>query len=59
MVAVGGARPGAGVGTDVSWTMRGALAGATKLLGKVVSMDRVVGKDLENGLSRLKTAAEA
>ncbi len=29
------------------------------LIGKVVSMDRLVGKDFEKGLARLKAAAEA
>ena len=47
-----------GDGTEVTWTMRGAHTGPMKLLGKVMSMDRLVGKDFEKGLSRLKTAAE-
>ncbi len=29
------------------------------LVGRVVSMDRLVGKDFEKGLARLKAAAEA
>ena len=45
-------------GTDVTWTMRGEQRGVAALLGRVVSMDRLVGKDFEKGLARLKAAAE-
>ena len=33
--------------------------GRWPLFGKVISMDRLVGKDFEKGLARLKAAAEA
>lgn len=46
-------------GTDVTWTMTGEQTGLMGVLGKVVSMDKVVGKDFERGLTRLRAAAEA
>lgn len=46
-------------GTEVTWTMRGEQKGLMAIFGKVVPMDRMVGKDFEKGLSRLKAAAEA
>ena len=49
----------AGLGTQVTWTMTGEQKGVMSLLGRVVSMDRLVGKDFERGLARLKAAAEA
>jgi hypothetical protein len=46
-------------GTDVTWTMRGETpGGAMGLFARVVSMDRLVGKDFEKGLARLKAVAE-
>ena len=46
-------------GTEVTWTMPGEHKGLMAILGKVVPMDRLVGKDFEKGLARLKAAAEA
>ncbi len=46
-------------GTDVTWRMSGEQKGLMAVLGKVVSMDRLVGKDFERGLAQLKSAAEA
>ena len=46
-------------GTEVTWTMHGEQKGLMAILGKVVPMDRLVGKDFEKGLARLKDAAEA
>ncbi len=46
-------------GTEVTWTMHGQQKGLMALMGKVISMDRLVGKDFEKGLARLKVAAEA
>jgi len=47
-------------GTDVTWRMSGRHEGVVmNLFSKVVSMDRLVGKDFEKGLARLKAAAEA
>ena len=47
-------------GTDVTWRMSGQHEGLMmNLFSKVVSMDRLIGKDFEKGLARLKAAAEA
>jgi len=49
-----------GVGTDVTWRMSGQHEGVLmNLFSKVVSMDKLIGKDFEKGLTRLKTVAEA
>ena len=48
-----------GEATEVTWTMSGTQKGIWKLIGKVYPMDKLVGKDFEKGLARLKTAAEA
>ena len=50
--------PAAG-GTEVTWTMSGEQKGMAGLFGRIVSMDKLVGKDFERGLARLKAAAEA
>jgi hypothetical protein len=45
-------------GTDVTWTMTGeSPGGLAGLFTKVVPMDRLVGKDFEKGLARLKAVA--
>lgn len=49
----------AGEGTDVTWTMQGEQKGLAALFGMFMSMDKLVGKDFEKGLGKLKTAAEA
>jgi hypothetical protein len=50
----------AGAGSEVTWRMSGQHEGLMMtLLSKVVSMDRLIGKDFEKGLARLKAAAEA
>ncbi len=46
-------------GTDVVWRMSGEQKGLMAVLGKVMSMDRLVGKDFERGLAQLKSTAEA
>jgi len=46
-------------GTEVTWQMSGEQHGLAALFGKVVSMDRLVGKDFERGLAQLKSTAEA
>lgn len=48
-----------GTSTDVTWQMTGELHGMMRVVGKVLTMDKLVGKDFEKGLARLKTAAEA
>jgi hypothetical protein len=47
-------------GSDVTWRMSGQHEGLMMtLFSKVMSMDKLIGKDFEKGLARLKTAAEA
>jgi hypothetical protein len=46
-------------GTRVTWRMRGEQKGIWGVVGKVVSMDRLVGKDFEKGLARLKAVLES
>jgi hypothetical protein len=45
--------------TQVTWTMTGRNNTMTKLMSLVTSMDKLVGKDFEQGLSNLKALAEA
>jgi uncharacterized protein YndB with AHSA1/START domain len=45
--------------TNVNWRMLGRTTGIAALFGKVMSMDKLVGKDFEKGLARLKATAEA
>jgi hypothetical protein len=45
-------------GTQVTWRMTGEHKGLGVLLSKVVNMDRLIGKDFDKGLARLKAAAE-
>jgi hypothetical protein len=45
-------------GTQVTWRMTGEHKGLGVLLSKVVNMDRLIGKDFDRGLARLKAAAE-
>ncbi len=47
-----------GSGTEVTWVMTGEQKGLMGALGKVVSMDRMIGPDFEKGLARLKVVAE-
>jgi hypothetical protein len=50
-------RPAA-TGTDVTWTMRGEHVGYMGWLSRVMPMDKMVGKDFEKGLTRLKAVVE-
>jgi Polyketide cyclase / dehydrase and lipid transport len=52
------AREGDGA-TAVTWRMRGSNKGFAALFAKVYSMDRLLGKDFEKGLARMKGAAES
>lgn len=45
--------------TRVTWTMVGPRPLVMRLLGPVMSMDKVVGKDFERGLQQLRSVAEA
>ena len=47
-----------GAATEVTWRMQGETKGFWGVMSKVMPMDRLVGKDFEKGLSRLKSAAE-
>lgn len=48
-----------GAATEVSWTMTGEQSGVAAVLGRLVPMDRLIGKDFERGLAQLKAVAEA
>lgn len=46
-------------GTEVTWTMTGEHAGGVRgLVMRLMPMDRLVGRDFEKGLTRLKVFAE-
>lgn len=47
-----------GTGTRVTWMMDGPNTFATKLMSLFTSMDKMIGKDFDSGLSQLKSAAE-
>ncbi len=47
----------AGSGTRVTWRMTGTRPFLMRLLGPVISMDKLVGKDFEKGLTKLDRAA--
>jgi uncharacterized protein YndB with AHSA1/START domain len=47
-----------GGATNVTWVMSGPATFITKLMGVFVSMDKMVGKDFEEGLAKMKTVAE-
>ena len=45
-------------GTRVTWSMRGASPLVARIMGLVIDMDRMIGRDFETGLATLKTLAE-
>lgn len=45
-------------GTQVTWRMQGACPFLGKLMGTVFNMDRMVGRDFEQGLAALRDASE-
>ena len=47
-----------GDATEVEWTMRGESKGLWGLFGKVLPMDKWIGKDFEKGLVQLMVVAE-
>ena len=49
--------PAAGA-TEVTWAMYGPSPFVSKLMGVVMSVDRMVGRDFEAGLANLKAASE-
>lgn len=48
-----------GSSTRVTWAMRGANPYVAKLIQLLVNMDRMVGRDFEEGLANLKALVEA
>lgn len=48
-----------GAATMVTWTMSGEHTGIMRVLGRVMSMDKMVGKDFEKGLTQLKELTES
>ena len=48
-----------GDSTDVTWAMYGPSPFMAKLMGLVMNMDKMVGKDFEKGLAAMKLQAEA
>lgn len=48
-----------GRATRVTWIMTGRHTALSKLMHKVLGLDRMVGRDFEAGLADLKTAAES
>jgi hypothetical protein len=47
-----------GATTRVTWTLDGPNTFTSKLMGVFVSMDKMVGRDFETGLAKLKATAE-
>lgn len=45
--------------TEVRWAMHGPASFVTKLMGLFMDMDRMVGRDFEDGLQNLRQLAEA
>jgi len=45
-------------GSRVTWTMTGRKTFATKVMGLVKSMDKLIGPDFDKGLNRLKSYTE-
>jgi uncharacterized protein YndB with AHSA1/START domain len=47
-----------GDSTNVSWSMYGPSAYIAKVIGVFASMDKMIGKEFENGLANMKAVAE-
>lgn len=47
-----------GEGTQLTWAMYGRSSFTSKLMGLFVNMDKMVGKDFEEGLGSLRSASE-
>ena len=52
------ASPGGSGPTEVTWEMRGARTGLMGVVSRVVPVDRLIGRDFEKGLARLRAVAE-
>ncbi len=48
----------AGAATNVTWTMYGPNPFMSKVLGLMMNMEKMIGKDFEAGLANMKAAAE-
>ncbi|MEU2036019.1 SRPBCC family protein [Nocardia amamiensis] len=46
-------------GTEVTWRMTGQQTGLMGIIGKLIPMDKLVGRDFEKGLAALQQAAAA
>ncbi|MEU4340377.1 SRPBCC family protein [Nocardia sp. NPDC023852] len=46
-------------GTEVTWRATGRQSGLMGVVGKLIPMEKLVGKDFEKGLARLQQAATA
>lgn len=46
-------------GTEVTWHMAGEQRGLMGLIGRLIPMDKLLGRDFERGLSNLKSHVEA
>jgi Polyketide cyclase / dehydrase and lipid transport len=44
--------------TTVTWSMKGPKTFATRIMGVFTSMDKLIGRDFEKGLTRLKATTE-
>lgn len=47
-----------GAGTEVTWAMEGPNPFINKVMGVLINLDKLVGKDFEAGLANLKALAE-
>jgi hypothetical protein len=47
-----------GSSTDVTWAMYGPQAYVAKIMSVFISMDSMIGKDFDSGLSNMKAIAE-
>ena len=47
-----------GASTGLTWTMTGPMPFVSKLMSVFVSMDKLIGKDFEAGLAKLKAVVE-
>ena len=48
----------AGSGSRVTWTMTGKKTLMTRVMGVVMSMDKMIGRDFDKGLQRMKATVE-
>ncbi|MGQ4617757.1 SRPBCC family protein [Nocardia sp. R7R-8] len=46
-------------GTEVTWRMTGRQTGLMAVIGKIIPMDKFVGRDFEKGLARMQEAVMA